>query len=434
MASKIFTGDMPELMENIFNNLNNEIYSLHSCALKVREWINLKLVEPILYSDASINIVINLLFKLFIESGATLNKLFVNNFFECFKFNSEIFCSLEQNEQFLSRLQHLYLIDVLFCSESAITFLKTLAKYATKISTLGFDQFEYYGCDDELHLIHAFINLIKSQEQLKLFSLTCAEYITGFYGIISALESQKNTLQEVILSNCCFTEDDVLKNCKNLETLRISFCDYDIPLGILNHKINTLEIVNYPLNANKIELILKKYSLLLQRLKLDAIGILEEESLVIKALNSFCPNITYLNITMIRFSTQLLALIDNLRKLQFLSLCCFVEDISEEELKIRVMQFAEILPLILQYLDLSNNPWLEPYIDILLNHCNAPLKKLLIGHFNNEKNVKALIKFCKRNKTLNYLCVKDFNLDDDIRNEVRTYVKLVQYEHIVINC
>src|SRR5260363_390827 len=49
MASKMLMGDMPELMENILNNLNNEIYSLYSCALVSRHWCKMSI--PILWQN-----------------------------------------------------------------------------------------------------------------------------------------------------------------------------------------------------------------------------------------------------------------------------------------------------------------------------------------------------------------------------------------------
>ncbi|KAF0403829.1 hypothetical protein F8M41_009179 [Gigaspora margarita] len=49
MASKVLMGDMPELVENIPNNLNNEIYSLYSCALVNRYWCKMSI--PILWKD-----------------------------------------------------------------------------------------------------------------------------------------------------------------------------------------------------------------------------------------------------------------------------------------------------------------------------------------------------------------------------------------------
>ncbi|CAG8497003.1 4382_t:CDS:2, partial [Cetraspora pellucida] len=123
-------------------------------------------------------------------------------------------------------------------------------------------------------------------------------------------------------------------------------------------------------------------------------------------------------------------LIGNLQKLQFLTLwhLWYVDDMPEEE---RVIQFAEILPLTLQYLDLGDS--LNSYIDILLNHCNAPLTKLLINNIlENEENAKALIEFCVRNRTLKYVGISsNLDLDDNIKHEVEKYVTLVPHYYIV---
>ncbi|RIB24566.1 hypothetical protein C2G38_2069644 [Gigaspora rosea] len=180
---------------------------------------------------------------------------------------------------------------------------------------------------------------------------------------------------------------------------------------------------------------LEKSGILLQRLSFASNDDeIQDDKLLLKALKSFCPNITYLNITNIEFSTQLIELIDNLQKLQFLSLWCFVEDnITDEDLKIQVMQFSEKFPLTLKYFNLKNN-WLGSYTTIFLNHCNAPLKKLLIYRLDNEKISKALVEFCIRKRTLNYVGVNYLNIDDDIRKEIEVYVTLVPYERIVVDC
>ncbi|CAG8788588.1 1362_t:CDS:1, partial [Cetraspora pellucida] len=49
MASKIFMGSMPELMENILNNLENEYNTLYSCTLVSRHWCKISI--PILWQD-----------------------------------------------------------------------------------------------------------------------------------------------------------------------------------------------------------------------------------------------------------------------------------------------------------------------------------------------------------------------------------------------
>ncbi|KAF0408073.1 hypothetical protein F8M41_008626 [Gigaspora margarita] len=383
MTSKIFTGDMPEIMENILNNLNNEFNSLYSCALVNRHWCKMSI--PILWqdpfsfsfvrtplfisgyfsslcedeksslknygidaehsktlfeyarylkvldlyslekvkilmpvgsiNDALMNLIINLLFKLFIESGATLDKLVVY-FPDYLILKPEIFCSLGQNEQFFSRLRYLSLSEVAFSSiESATTLLRTLAKNATKIRALKLEEFgsvyEHYEPQLFHALFHAIIQIIKSQEQLRLFSLIGVNCLSEFYGIISALESQKNSLQEVIIDNCDFTtEFEILKYCKNLETLRIKYCDMKL-LKILSYKINTLEVVGVQSDGSIIAQILEMSGILLKRLKLDSRISVREESSILEALKSFCPNITYLDISRIGFSAHLLELYKN---------------------------------------------------------------------------------------------------------------------------
>ncbi|KAF0501168.1 hypothetical protein F8M41_020132 [Gigaspora margarita] len=515
MVSKLFMGDMPELMENILNNLKNDHNSLYSCALvsrhwckmsipilwqnpfsynqkslfiseyfssldedeiyilkkygmslkisrklfnyakflknldllsleiKAKKWTNLNLVEPIssiTYFDALVNVVMNLLLKLLVESGAVLHTL-VLSFSKTFEFKPEIFYSIGRNELFLSRLQHLSLeLTPEFNIENVTIFLKVLAKNITTISSLKLE----IDSDNEPRLFHslfhAIIRIIKSQEQLKWFSLDGDDHPTEFYGIISALECQKNSLQEVIIINCGYNKEfEVLRDCTNLETLRILDCSSKL-LNLLDCKISTLEVVDCTIDMQTIPLILEKSGLLLQRLSFEPENSddIHEELFFLEAFKSFCPNITYLNISNVGVFTQLFEIIGNLLKLQFLSLWCFIDDIPEQELNIQVMKFAEILPLTLQYLDLGYNAWIEPHIDILLNHCNVPLKKLLIYRLNDEKHTRALIKFCIRNKNLNYVGVyKSSDLDENFKKEVEahaTNVALVPRARIVVNC
>ncbi|KAF0409285.1 hypothetical protein F8M41_008403 [Gigaspora margarita] len=396
------------------------------------EWMRLKLDNPfLLHYDLRTTPLITLTVKLFLESGAILHEFGLYNS-EFLKFELEIFRSLEQNEKFFSRLQYLSLnIISNFSIENIAKLLIVLAKNTTKINTL---RLVFHS--DESKLIHtlspALIRFIKSQEQLRKFIFDGDDGPTEFYGIISALESQKNSLQEVTLEDCVFSEEfEILNNCKNLETLRILDCDTEL-LKILDYNISTLEISHYDVLI--IIQILEKTGILLQRLKIKTAIVIWEESLLLKALKSFCPNIIYLYIKDIGLSTQLLELIGNLQKLQFFSLG-YAYYTSKEERKIQVMQFAKILPSTLQYLDIAlgiPGTLLDSFIDILLDHCNAPLKKLLISSvsLNNEKNSKSLIRYCTRIRTLNCVgIVRYYELDYDIRNELKN---MLHWYHIDI--
>ncbi|KAF0444664.1 hypothetical protein F8M41_003349 [Gigaspora margarita] len=420
-GNKIFMGNMPELMELILNNIAKDFhYSLFSCALVSR------------------------------HCGASLRELDVY-FPESNKIKPGIFQSLERNELFFSRLQYLSLSAISeFSTENAVDLLKILAKNTTRIIALKLDE-SYSQYDSQL--IHELINIIKSQEQLRQFTLA-GILPDEFHGIISALECQKQSLREVIIETCGYSDEfKILMNCENLEILRMRFCDYENIMELLDNKINTLEILDYEIDASELALFFKKSGKLLQRLKLESLdAIIFDQSLLLDALKSFCPNITYLDVSIIEFSTQFLVLIGNLRKLQFLTLSVdtlSVDEIPDEE---RVIRFAKILPLTLQYLDLRYS-CLISFIEILLKYCYAPLKKLLIDDLDEDK-LKALIKFSnKRNRSLSYVGVSnysDLGLDDIGRTEeyvrlsysatVQEYLEvedlftLVPCEDIIVHC
>ncbi|RIB15115.1 hypothetical protein C2G38_2247853 [Gigaspora rosea] len=454
MASKIFMGNMPELMEKILENLNNEVSSLHSCALVSRYWCKMSIPllwqDPFSFSRMSsfisnyfsslcedekfflkkrvINVeisktlfdyarflkvinyyhlaskvyiwvsthristkkdifliyhIFNLLFKIFIESGATLHKL-VLNFSEDIDIKPEIFYLIERNEQFFSKLQ-----DLFVCSdniENHTKLLRLLAKHATKLSVLEFEE----------------LNLIINPKRFNILGGAVAD---EFHGIISALKSQKQSLREV----------------------KIEYCEY-------NYKISTLEIIDYLIEAKPIESFLKKSGTLLQRLKIESDYVWEEETLLLNAIKLFCPNLKYLSIIFILFSTELLELIGSLQKLQFLTLRLRDDGMSEEKSEIRYKEFVEILPITLQYLDLTNTRQ-NPRLDVWLNNCSSPLKRLLIDSLDNEKQAQALIEFYKRKRTLNCVGVSKYSeLNDNIKKEVEMYVTLVFSESIVIDC
>ncbi|KAF0532289.1 hypothetical protein F8M41_011332 [Gigaspora margarita] len=426
MATKIFTGDMPELMENILNNLSNEIYSIYSCAFvnrhlckmsipilwqdpfsskrrnpsfisqyfsflgeneklslknfgidieiskplfdyakflkvlslsnlgyKVKQWTDLKHFE--LDNSSKIHII-NLLIKLFAENGATLHKL--DLFFIDYEINLEIFYSLEQHEIFFSQLQNLYLNTTSrLNTECTATLLKTLAKNASKISSLQLEN-PYSESEPRLFHIDSIICIIKSQEQLKQVSLNGLDS-TQLSDIITALESQKNSLQEVIIDNYKYNaKSELLKNYKNFVPVHISVYYQPDLLKKINCKVSNLEIADEEIDASTMVHILEKSGTFLQRLTLDPEDHILNENLLIEALKSFCPNIIYLNISGIEFSKQFIALIGTLPKLFFLKLCFYddnIDDDDDEEMTMLVIQFAKVLPLTLQYLDLKDH-------------------------------------------------------------------------------
>ncbi|KAF0494351.1 hypothetical protein F8M41_021260 [Gigaspora margarita] len=377
MPSKIFKGDMPELLEHILNHLNNEIDSLYSCALVSQHWCKISI--PILWQnpfsvDKSPLFISQYFSSLdenekLVESEATLHKFYIN--FVDHEIDPEIFYSLRRNEQFFSRLQDLSLGEISqYNIEGVTALLDILAKYTTTICSLKFEVICYH---DKPELLHAFIHVIKSQKQLKQFGLFGGPTTTlETHDIISALKSQKLSLQELTFESCIFAAElETLIDCENLEILRIRCCDY---ANILVANLNTLEIRCLSIDTSNMVQSLQMSGSLLQQLSFELMdGEVWKELLILETLKSFCPNITYLELRIDGLSTQLLELIGNLQNLQFLTLVVY--NIPEADPEIRVMHFAKILPSTLQYLDLGHF-WLNTYIETLLNNCNAPLKNL----------------------------------------------------------
>ncbi|KAF0496882.1 hypothetical protein F8M41_020889 [Gigaspora margarita] len=366
------------------------------------------------------------------DHGATLHKLDLY-FSVNIDIKPEIFYLIERNEQFFSKLQDLFVGKIPDDNiENYITLLRLLAKHATKLNGLKFEEFE---SDYKPQVCYALRSIIISQGQLRRFNILGGDIANEFHGIISALKSQKQSLREVKIEYCEYsTEFNVLSKCENLETLRLKICDYSV-LNTIDYKISTLEIIDTPIEAKPIESFLKKSGTLLQRLKIESDYAWEEsETLLLNAIKSFCPNLKYLSIIFILFSTELLELIGSLQKLQFLTLMLRNDEMSEEESEFRYKEFVEILPITLQYLDLTNTRQ-NSYLDVWLNNCSAPLKRLLIDGLDNEKQTQALIEFCKRKRILNCVGVSKYSeLNDIIKKEVEMYVTLVLSEYIVIDC
>ncbi|RIB28874.1 hypothetical protein C2G38_2058218 [Gigaspora rosea] len=444
------TVDFPNTLFNYAKFL--KVLDLSLLDDKVQEWIDSQIIN--LQKHISKYDIFNLLFKLFIESGAILTKLDVH--LTDVIIESEVFYSLGRNNLFFSRLQDIS-VEVateLFGIGEAITLLRILARNTTKINTLKLNIL-----NNESLMYRAVANIIKSQNQLKRFDLICeTELHKEFYCIVSALESQRKSLQEIKIWNCDYSaEFEVLMKCENLKVVRIIDCFEEKKLlNILNtslYNINTLEISSYAINAPDIMQILERSGLLLQRLKVYSEDHeICSQSILLDTLITFCPNIMYLYISYVKFSSQLLKLINCLQKLQFLTLV-WINDGSEEEMKERVMQLAKLLPQSLQYLNLGDI-WVNSHIDILLNHCEAPLKKLLFSiNYDNdyEKTIDALIRFCIRKKSLNDVNVSRyvnkttyvfrFRISSvsntnwkRVQKDLEGFVNLVPYESIVVDC
>ncbi|RIB24578.1 hypothetical protein C2G38_2168246 [Gigaspora rosea] len=165
MASKIFIGDIPEIMEKILNNLNNEFDSLYSCLYSFPTTSHLEEDEKFILNECGINVEISKTLFDYARFLKVLDLLCLKTAYNEYFFdetNSEIFYSLGQNEQLFSQLQDLTLsVMSNFNTENATNLLRIMAKSATKIDALKLTRF---CSDDDPQLFHLLIRIIKSQE------------------------------------------------------------------------------------------------------------------------------------------------------------------------------------------------------------------------------------------------------------------------------
>ncbi|RIB07627.1 hypothetical protein C2G38_2113249, partial [Gigaspora rosea] len=151
-------GINTEFSETLFDYARFlKVLDLSNLKSNVKKWIDLQQVVPKAYYTTSLYRIMNLLIKLFIRPY-----------------------SLGQNKQFFSRLQDLTLSLMLFSTENATNLLRILEKNATKVSALKLDNF-HSSYDPQL--FEALRRIIKSQEQLRKFSIVGKQFPAEFYGI-----------------------------------------------------------------------------------------------------------------------------------------------------------------------------------------------------------------------------------------------------------
>ncbi|KAF0469431.1 hypothetical protein F8M41_025538 [Gigaspora margarita] len=305
--SEIDFNDVTTL-NNLTNLLNN-----------VRQHTNPPIREMNENMKDTANKLANLLLKIFIENGATLIKLNIITSISGFPpIQSEIFHSLEQNGQFFSHLQEVFLYtDSGKFSNDLIMLLRSLVKVSTNIHTLKLRETHRYGrstINYDPQTLDVLAVLIRSQRKLRKLDIS---YEKSFKGVISALKSQENSLQELILSGQYIPEYMVLKDCETLEVLRIKDRDA-IPIlkqladGLC--KLSTLDIGDGKLTSSDIIPLIRNSGQILQRLRLvPSDENIPSQSLLWKTLIEYCPNLIYFCICCVELSNQFVEFIEGLQ-------------------------------------------------------------------------------------------------------------------------
>ncbi|RIB20415.1 hypothetical protein C2G38_2179335 [Gigaspora rosea] len=382
-------GYMPELMEEILANLQVEIYSLYSCALVNRYWCKISI--PILWREPFEFSQSHLFISKYFSSLGECEKIILKEY----GINEEFSKTIFDYARFLKALDlsSLYFqvekwIELVFVNSNSRNDNRLKHNIIIDITNL---------------LLKLLIENGASLHSLDLCFSRCREFKPEIFYVLGQNEQFLSQLQYLSLSEIEVDNIDSattwLRAVENIQKklvfvyLRYKSQEQLVEFEIVGTKFLTEFQHDFSFREPYKLITRLKSGILLQRLKLELNGDESQEYTLL--------------------------------------LECYNDGIPDEELKKRVIQFSEILPLTLQYLKLDNS--IGPYTDILLNHCNVPLKKLLIYEIYNEKIAKALIEFCIRNKTLKYVGVYEYlDLNDNIRKEVEEYVELVPFGSILV--
>ncbi|CAG8560145.1 2773_t:CDS:2 [Scutellospora calospora] len=381
---------------------------------------NKRYVEMIEVED-TICFLENLLIKVMIRCGTAISMI---DMASSFKFRSEIFSLMKQNKIFFSNLNEfiIYTEKGKLIDES-IEFLKILSESTESIKVLKIHEMGIYDQTTfiyDSHSLKALIGFIESQKSIKKLDIS---YSDSFTGVISALNCHLS-LHEIIVQGKYIQEFKVLNDCENLEVLRIKSSEA-LPLlkqlSNSNCRIRILDIYARVHDILDVISFLQEHGPLLQRFRLMPFGTTLSQTRLTRTLRDFCLNLEYFGLSSLNFSDQLVDFVKNSQRLQYISIECNGDD-SEEVTRRRVIEFAKSLPRSLHYLNWGfyNKKLKSDYIDLILGHCDAPLKSLFFDNINQEI-FDAIVEFQSRVGTLEYCCPTNGpkNYWDELENHVK---------------
>jgi hypothetical protein len=507
-CTKIFSGDLPEIISEIIQYFRNDISTLHSCILVNRLWCRLAI--PLLWEDPfslkypknycyievylhnlnndditqlnelgisndlfSSNMLFNypsfikhlntpkigdsiekwlatirisnystqinykkliyrLLFRIFIENEVDMHTFKVtmisNKDFKYFNDTTEF---VIQNPNFICNIRNLTLDFYNLTNEDIPSkFMIFLYSNCNSILSLYFTFPSFCNQATEKYLSQ----LIDSQQNLKNIMLSFNDDLPLYHSLLSFKNSNcTNTLRTVIFYYIDFKNvvvfNEVFEQLNVLESIHIINCSLDsnFTQQIINltkpFKLKSL-FLNKPLP--KSQLLLHKSGEYLENFGLE-IGLSQEElELYIKYCSS---GIKFLNFCALDDHSiyKTFCLVEKIKQnLNYLTIRSYDDKLSS----ILLQNIGQILPSILEYLNLALKINTNDFEIFLRNSQNTFIKKLLIKNIRygnrvellEKKNILPYIrKYIMKKKRATYLAFKDHDDLASLKNEVEEF-------------
>ncbi|GBC34066.1 uncharacterized protein OCT59_019056 [Rhizophagus irregularis] len=466
-CSKIFSGDLPELIYEIIKYFQNDYSTLYSCILVNKLWCRLAI--PLLWKDPfsiptkNYNFIENYLHNLNDDFKTKLNEYkIINNslpsnmlfnysrFLKYLNINKFIFTtrvwfesSISKNrlvidfenlgdicvslfETFIENEVNLHTLEIeIYYHACFDNILKLILKntnfiYNIRNLNLCIDSLSIYNSDECISSISQIINL---QQNLKKISL-------NYYGfpllqplLLSKDYNYSNTLNTIIFYGVDFIK--VINNLKKvferlnvLESVHIYYCyslNTSFTQQIINltkpFKLKSLFISESSNIDESLEILLQKSGDYLENFGVNII----ESSLkqrLLELITKYCKNIKFLDFNHgyeIQIIYQLFNLIKNIKQnLNYLSINLENSSNGIEYCSIILQKLGQILPPKLEYLCLNFYYIKVSDLEVFLkNSQDTFIEKLLINNSKGQAILPSIKKYIMNKKRVKYLAIKE---------------------------
>ncbi|GBC34055.1 uncharacterized protein OCT59_019066 [Rhizophagus irregularis] len=455
-CSKIFTGDLPELIYEIIKYFQNDYSTLYSCILVNKLWCRLAI--PLLWEDPfsiptkNYNFIEIYLLNLNDDFRTKLNEYkIINNplpsnilfnylrflkYLNIYKFISSI------EKQFKSaitiNMNRMQVIDIGKLSDISLSLFRIFIENEITLHTLEIEilgnTYHRTCIENILELILKNTNFIHNIRNLNLY-FVCSSMYTLINNRISQIINLHQNLKKIMLGNdngplyqsllsedcncsntlntiifhyvnlnCISNLQKVFEQLNVLESVHIYYCyglNTNFTQQIINltkpFKLKSLFICDIP-HVESLELLLHKSGNYLENFGyiLEVNFILSLKHQLLELLTKYCKNIKFLDFHYERqINYQLLNLIENIKQsINYLSIDIWYDYIKTGGYSSIILQnLGQTLPSKLEYLSLNIYQIKTSDFELFLNNIQDTfIKKLVIKNFQSQVDILPFIK------------------------------------------
>ncbi|GET62531.1 hypothetical protein GLOIN_2v1771878 [Rhizophagus irregularis DAOM 181602=DAOM 197198] len=468
-CSKIFSGDLPELIYEIIKYFQNDYSTLYSCILVNKLWCRLAI--PLLWEDPfsiptkNYNFIEIYLHNL--NDDFRAKKWFksknrrVTDFENLSDISVSLFSIFIENEINLHTLEIEILGSIYHCTciDNILGLILKNPNFIHNIRNLNlYFGNSYVGGSKYTLMKNRISQIINLHQNLKKIMLGY-DSIPLYQSLLSEDFNCSNTLNTIIFYyvslNCISNLQKVFERLNVLESVHIHYCrglNTSFTQQIINltkpFKLKSLFICDIP-HVESLELLLHKSGDYLENFGY-ILEVNYELSLIqqlFELITKYCKNIKFLDFHYgcgRQMNYQLLNLIENIKQnINYLSIDVSNDYIGTNEYGSIILQnLGQILPSKLEYICLNIYHIKTSDFEVFLKNIQDTfIKKLLFENFQSQVDILPFIKeYIMKKKRIKYLAIKESSLVKDLislKGEVDEFklynIKVQSYYDLKIN-